>query len=430
MHSIYKHTRCLRQVHKMMFSSTSDRTNVPEDAAALHGSQASVSQIKNVLERRRLRRQHKQNKTLKKKREHVVIDAPDMWPVHKRPVAYCPNAAEADEIIGGIVFGDELPEFVALRVERRLSEYNPPAERSDKVDGVEVGKQNVYVPHPIACITVSTENHVVVMHVVQWGDYREWAGEKHTPNLTRLLKSNRVMKVASNAYQITKALQIEFNLETSGFVDLGEFAKEAMHVAQTNGVWFQPTGFSFHDLANLFFAGRYPRPLQTLMSNWHILPLSSNQLVFSSNQAHTTLQLYNKISALKEKSLTSMMGPYHAVHVVINTLVLRWAVDKESLQADFKKNSDFYFKVQGLLQKAFRDFGGIDWFWFTCAPQTLCVAFTDPAKAEAAVASFAGHRNIIVTDREVDWEDCKKEFQLRYAAHKKPHAVTPQQYQD
>eukprot|EP01061_Rhynchopus_euleeides_P011928 TRINITY_DN21534_c0_g1_i1.p1 TRINITY_DN21534_c0_g1~~TRINITY_DN21534_c0_g1_i1.p1 ORF type:complete len:478 (+),score=156.77 TRINITY_DN21534_c0_g1_i1:90-1436(+) len=413
---------------------TSQRTGVPADADELSQSAPSVAAIRSVLMSRLRRGRLRRKKILSKKREHVVMDAPDLWPVHSRGVAYCPNPAEADSLIGSVVFdADELPEVVSIRVERRLSEYNPPSRfksaGAPRPGGLSSSRVQ-YIPNPIAVMTVSTEKHVVVMHIVQWGDYNEWANDVEMPYFTRLLRSNRVAKICSNASQVTVALKHELNLDTSGFIDLSLFARETLGVAQRNGIYFQPAGFSFHSLANHFYNGRFPRPVRLLMSNWHVLPLSHDQLVFTSNEAYTTLQMYKRLISIAERAEVSPHGPYHHVHVVINSLVMRFAEDPEVRRKDFKKDSNFYGAVEGLLSRAFRDFGGVDWFWFTGDKQSVAVGFRDESKLGQAITAFAGHKNIIVTDRPVKWSDAKEEFRLRYGARRATPQEPPEQFEE
>ena len=406
--------------------------------ALAHEGMSDITLLRKVVSNKLYHKKGQRIQAMRGERQHVVVEAEDNWPIHNKGVAYCPEWGEADKIIGGVVFDrDEMPEYVGFKIERRLSEYSPRKKGGKKADktiaeglsgkegGMTKSTRADYLPNPIAVITISTEKHVIVLHVLQWGECLNWANEDEMPNFVRLLASNRVAKVCVGGRAAAVALKKEFNLGTSNFVDVSHKAKEVLDTAGVNGIYFQPHGFTFKLLTQHFWRhDGFPKPLRVTMSNWNILPLTSDQLVYTANHAYALVHMYTALQSIEARAKVSPVGPFYPAYVCFQTSVLRFPnPSKDGIDARqaFERNSDFHRGVESVLNKAFRGLGGVKHFWFPCEEgngQTVAAGFSSQEFADKAVEAFVGHKSLLVTSRPVPWADAKEEFRLRMGGQK------------
>ncbi|KAJ9454443.1 hypothetical protein DIPPA_21511 [Diplonema papillatum] len=379
----------------------------------------SVAQIKQAIEKTKRMQKARRQKIATAKRKHVIVNEPDLWPVHNASVAYCPTAGEADSLIANFVFDVEPPlTAVGIRIERRIPRYaqvdNATLFSESRANTKLRTAKEKFLINPISVISISTGTVVLVLHVAQWGDHRRWyqhQREDMMAKLTRLLSSTRIAKVCPKAEQVALAIRKDFGFETAKFVDVGVLARGLLHDAQSNGVPFQPHGFSFHELAQHCFHGNFPRPLRVLLTNWQVLPLSPEQVLFTSNAAHATLTIYQRLLRVRERALLSDVGPWHPVFVVVNNFILRFP-EKEAARLGFQEGAPFRRTVESLVRNAFRGYA-VKAMWFAGAKQTVCVGFATAEDATRAVDDFLGNKSLLVTPREVAWVDAKEEFRLR-----------------
>ena len=370
-----------------------------------------INKVKHAVKQFKKIQKKKRRKPSTMERKQVAFSNPELWPITLgKSVAYCTDYVEADELIGHYIFDAEpRPEVVSMKTDRRVTRYqsNP-----------HLSKDRQHLVANISVLTIATAKVVLVLHLSQFQE--QWKSgissddedDVKMPFLRRLIASTDVIKATTAVAQLCHFLKSNFGFTVGGFVDVSILAKHLLSDAQCNGVKYQPTGFYLQELASAALQKPFPYPLRQVMSNWDVLPLSEDQIVFASNNAYALILVYNHIVKVRSAMQASSYGPWYPVYVSINSLILPFP--KTDLGEIYEKGSEFHTDITQLLQKTFRGYR-IHAVWFSCFDQTVGIALDSQEKAQELINEFSKNLSIIVTDVPREWKDLKEEFRLRLA---------------
>eukprot|EP01060_Flectonema_neradi_P003808 TRINITY_DN1248_c1_g1_i1.p1 TRINITY_DN1248_c1_g1~~TRINITY_DN1248_c1_g1_i1.p1 ORF type:complete len:417 (+),score=54.33 TRINITY_DN1248_c1_g1_i1:1351-2601(+) len=372
-----------------------------------------MNSLRKAVMLHKARQKRKRKPVAMTERKKVAYSSSELWPITVgKSVAYCTNYKEADDLIGHYIFDAEpKPEFVAIKTDRRTPKYEATSRRE--------GEESLLVPQ-ISVLTIATTKVVIVMHISQFQDEWRKGIDKRQDNedfvrmpfLKRLISSTNITKVTTSVKQISYFLTTTFGFSVGNFVDVSVLSRFMIPEAHCNGVLFQPPDLTLQGLATSALQKAYPFPIRQIMSNWDVLPLSEEQIIFSSNNAFALVLIYKHVASVRAAMQASPYGPWFPAYISINSFIMKFPTT--DLYEHYQKGSEFHTTVTQLVQKTFRGYK-IHSVWFPCTPQTIGIGLDSQEMVDKLIEDYQLNKSIIVSDSPPEWEDAKEEFRLRLA---------------
>eukprot|EP01062_Namystynia_karyoxenos_P066833 TRINITY_DN60752_c0_g1_i1.p1 TRINITY_DN60752_c0_g1~~TRINITY_DN60752_c0_g1_i1.p1 ORF type:complete len:425 (+),score=91.26 TRINITY_DN60752_c0_g1_i1:62-1336(+) len=372
----------------------------------------TVDSLKRAIaaERRASRRAREQAPRGARGAAKVEVRAPDLWPVHGLPVAYCPAGHEADDLVGALVFDkDPLPSHVAIHCERRP---NLEALREGYRDEGVVGQSARR--NPAAIVSVCTGDHVIVLQPVHYGQAGTSQFLEKYPYIARLFSTTRVAKACFEAEDTARSLKRDYLWELQDATDIAVLSRGLAFEAGRNNVNFRPAAHTLRTLFRVATGQDLPRPARVLVSNWHGLPLLPEQIAFASNNAYAAWHCFQHLMHVQQACRESPDGPWHCVYVSVNEFVLPFPAAGPRQTDALDPTSPFARNLRTLLEDALSPYGVVRNVWLQPPERQLCVAAFEQAESvQKAVDGLVGHPGLIVDTEVVPWHLARPEFKHR-----------------